>query len=152
MGSNEDQPNVELGLTQESAPALVRLATRPAGPSAATTAGARLPPLYESKWFRLDTGTLSLDKNFRGIFGYIVVSKRTGVVEQETNSEAMGMRLCHRLDKLMDAVLEDPDGTKEDEETKKRQPPAWAERMMEQDFQGEPGDEDQGGGSGSPLN
>jgi len=72
--------------------------------------------IYETDNFVCFTGVMQ-EPTYKGIVGYRIMNKDTGVVEQETNSAAMSIRLCHKAEVLKTMIEEDPDGSKADAAT-----------------------------------
>jgi hypothetical protein len=101
--------------------------------------GSHVPVIYETANFVVYAGSLTMDPAYKGIDGYKMRNKRTGMIEQETNSEAMAIRLCHRSEQMLTEVLEDPDGTKAEQ----KQPPEWVKQLAAQEG---PDDDDFPGG------
>lgn len=60
--------------------------------------------------FQLEIGLMEHQPEYRGLLGYRLRNTRTGVVEQETNIYAIGIRTLHANQAFLEAVDADPAG------------------------------------------
>lgn len=67
------------------------------------------PTIYDTKHYKVEIGECVLEGPWKGIEAYLVINKRTGVLEGEVSIEKVARQMCIDLSNELEDHLNNPD-------------------------------------------